>query len=433
MTGVFALIDCNNFYVSCERVFDPALEGRPVVVLSNNDGCVIARSNEAKALGIGMGTALFEARPLLEKHGVRVYSSNYALYGDMSNRVMAALSEFTPNVEVYSIDEAFLDLSGFRRLGSGRHGRDIRAKVHRWTGIPVSAGIAATKTLAKLAGGIAKRYPETGGVFDLTGLSGRRDAMAATDIGGVWGIGHRYARMLRRNGIETALHFHDAAGPWVRKRMGVAGARTWLELKGVACFDLECQPPARKTTVVSRSFRDAIENEEELRQAVAVFAARAAEKLREGGLTAGSVTAFVATSRFGPARHQYHNAATVALASPSNHTGAVTKAALAALKGIFRRRRRYKKAGVMLLDLAAAGRAQPNLFAPSNDGRGGRLMEALDRINRKDWGEPGSGARGWGDLLHYGAAGIHRGWRMKQAYRSPRYTTNWNELPVARG
>ena len=406
MTGVFALIDCNNFYVSCERVFDPALEGRPVVVLSNNDGCIIARSNEAKALGIGMGTALFEARPLLEKHGVRVYSSNYALYGDMSNRVMAALSEFTPNVEVYSIDEAFLDLSGFRRLGAGRHGRDIRAKIHRWTGIPVSAGIAATKTLAKLAGGIAKRYPETGGVFDLTGLSGRRDAMAATDIGGVWGIGHRYARMLRRNGIETALHFHDATGPWVRKRMGVAGART-------------C--------------RDAIENEEELRQAVAVFAARAAEKLREGGLTAGSVTAFVATSRFGPARHQYHNAATVALPSPSNHTGAVTKAALAALKGIFRRRRRYKKAGVMLLDLAAAGRAQPNLFAPSDDGRGGRLMEALDRINRKDWGEPGSGARGWGDLLHYGAAGIHRGWRMKQAYRSPRYTTNWNELPVARG
>jgi DNA polymerase V len=236
--------------------------------------------------------------------------------------------------------------------------------------------------------------------------------------------------MLRKNGVETALHFHDAAAPWVRKRMGVTGARTQLELKGVACFDLECQPPARKTAVVSRSFRDAIENEEELRQAVAVFAARAAEKLREGGLTAGGVTTFVATSRFGPVRHHYHNAATVALASPSNHTGAVTKAALAALKGIFRRRRRYKKAGVMLLDLATADRAQPNLFAPSDDGR---LMEAFDRINGKDWGGSGSGVRGWGDLLHYGAAGIHRGWRIKQAYRSPRYTTNWNELPVVRG
>ncbi len=430
MTGVFALIDCNNFYVSCERVFDPALNGKPAVVLSNNDGCIIARSNEAKALGIGMGTALFEARPLLEKHAVRIYSSNYALYGDMSNRVMAALAEFAPNLEVYSIDEAFLDLSGLRRLDAARHGRDIRDKIHRWTGLPVSVGIAATKTLAKLAGGIAKKCPETGGVFDLTGFSSRHDAMAATDIGGVWGIGQRYARMLRQNGIETALHFHDAAGPWVRKRMGVPGARTQLELKGIACFDLQCQPPARKTTVVSRSFRDPIETEEELRQAIAVFTARAAEKLRQGGLSAGGVTVFVATSRFGPAGRQYHNAATVAMALPSNHTGDITKAALAALKGIFRRRRRYKKAGVMLLDLATAECVQPNLFAASDDGR---LMEALDEINGKDWGGPGSGARGWGDLLHYGAAGIHRGWRMKQAHRSPRYTTNWNELPVAWG
>ena len=409
---LFALVDCNNFYVSCERVFDPALEGRPVVALSNNDGCVIARSEEAKALGIPMGAPLFRVRPLIREHGVLVYSSNYALYGDMSGRVMAGLSEFAPDVEVYSIDEAFLDLAGAPGGDAARYGREIRAKIRRWTGIPVSIGIARTKTLAKLAAGIAKKSPN--GVFAFP----RAGDLALTEVGDVWGIGRRHAAMLKAGGILTALDLRHAAPAWARKRMGLGGARTVLELGGTACLDLETQPPQKKTTTVSRSFAHPVEDLDALRDAVSVFSGRAAAKLRRARLLAGAVTVFIHTNRFSGKDRQYHNAATRVLASPTSHTGDITGAALSALEQIFRPGLRYKKAGVLLFDLIAEERAPLTLFgAGANDGPGRRLMGAFDEINRKF----GQG------LIRYGSA--RPGWRMNQAHRSPRYTTRWEDLP----
>jgi DNA polymerase V len=414
---LFALVDCNNFYVSCERVFDPALEGRPVVALSNNDGCVIARSGEAKALGIPMGAPLFQVRPLIRKHGVLVYSSNYALYGDMSGRVMASLAEFAPDVEVYSIDEAFLDLAGAGRGGAARLGREIRAKIHRWTGIPVSIGIARTKTLAKLAAGIAKE--SRSGVFAFP----EAETLARTGVGEVWGIGRRHGAMLKASGILTALDLRRVPPAWARKRMGLGGARTVLELGGRACLDLETQPPQKKTTTVSRSFAYPVEDRGALGDAVSVFAARAAAKLRPRRLLSGGVTVFIHTNRFAEKGRQYHNAATRALSPPTSHTGDIAGAALSALDQIFRPGLRYKKAGVLLFDLIAEERAPLTLFGGGgNDERGRRLMGAFDDINRKFGRE----------LIRYGSAGAGPGWRTNQAHRSPRYTTRWEDLPRVR-
>lgn len=423
MSAVFGLVDCNNFYVSCERVFDPALEGRPVVVLSNNDGCIISRSAEAKALGIAMGAPLFEARPLIEKHDVAVYSSNYALYGDMSQRVMASLAGFAPAVEVYSIDEAFLDLSGFVRRDLTAHGRDIRGAVGQWTGIPVSVGIGATKTLAKLASEIAKKSAAADGVYRLTG-SARRRVLAQTPLPAIWGIGNRLAARLKGDGLHTALDLHDAADGWIRRRMGVVGLRTAMELRGISCLDMETQPADRKSAIVSRSFARPLERFDDLHDAVMAFAARAAEKLRRERLLGGSVTVFVRTNRFNPREAQYRNAATVALEFPSSHTSDIGRAAAKALEGLFRPGYRYKKAGVMMCDLIGESRVQPDLFAAAADGdRAKRLMEAFDEINRR----LGRGAIG------YGSAAVRRGWRTQRTRLSPGYTTDWNGLPVVRG
>lgn len=416
MSGPFALVDCNNFYVSCERLFAPALEGRPVVVLSNNDGCVIARSEEAKALGIAMGAPVFEAAPVFRRHRVRVFSSNYALYGDMSQRVMALLGEFSPEVEVYSIDEAFLGLSGFAGLDWSAYGHRLRNRVRRCTGIPISVGIAPTKTLAKLANRIAKK--EGDGVLDLIPAGRRRRALAATDVGEVWGIGRRSREMLRANAIRTALDFHDAPEWWVRRRMGVVGARTLLELRGVPCLGLESQPAGRKSAVVSRSFRWPLEDRRQLREAVAVFAGRAAEKLRQGGLVAGALTVFVDTNRLNPRQRQHHDAVTVCLAVPTGHGGAIAKAAARGLEGIFRPGYRYKKAGVLLHEVSPAEGFQPTLFEGAGDVRADRLMETIDDINRR----LGPG------LVHYGSSGVRPGWRTTQDHRSPRYTTRWQDL-----
>ena len=422
MTPLFALLDCNNFYASCERVFDPSLEGRPVVVLSNNDGCVIARSNEAKALGIPMGAALFEVRPLLQRHDIRVFSSNYALYGDMSGRVMGLLGEFTPDVEVYSIDEAFLDLGGFRHLDLDAYGRHIHAKIRQWTGIPVSIGLGPSKTLAKLANRIAKKDPALGGVFDLTTAPDRRAVLAGVAVGDVWGIGRRWAALLKRHGIETAGDLHDAEDGWVRKRLGLVGLRTVLELRGIACHDMETQTPDKKSTVVSRSFSRALHTLDELRRAIAAFAERAAEKMRRGGLVGGSVSIFVRTSRFRAEESQYRNSATVLLPAPSDHTRDITRAAVHGLERIYRPGLRYKQAGIMIPDLTPKAALHPDLFIPhrpDDQGRAKALMQAFDAINR----EHGRGA------IRFAATGVRQAWRMNQNHRSPRYTTRWNDLP----
>ncbi|MBC8158593.1 MAG: Y-family DNA polymerase [Alphaproteobacteria bacterium] len=429
MRQVFALVDCNNFFVSCERVFAPWLEGRPVVVLSNNDGCIIARSNEAKALGIAMGEPLFKAHAEIRRHGIEVYSSNYPLYGDMSARVMNALQAFTPDIELYSIDEAFLSLAGFEKRGLTSYGRDIRTAVRRWTGIPVSVGIAETKTLAKIAGHIAKKSHDAGGAFTIDDEATRRRVLAKIPVGDIWGIGRRWAKMLNAHAIETALDFHDTPETWVRKRMGVTGARTLLELRGVACLDLENQTPDKQTIRVSRSFASPVESRRVMRESVAAFAARAAEKLRRDGLVCEVINVFAATNRFGPKGDYYRGTASAAPPAPSNHTADITRAAMAAFERVYRPGQQFKGAGVMMLGLARAENVQTNLFAPPDaaaDERKQRLMNAFDAVNAKI----GRGA------VRYGATGVaergRRGVYTVQNRRSPRYTTSWSELPIVR-
>ena len=346
MKPVFALVDCNNFYVSCERIFDPKLLGRPVIVLSNNDGCVVARSQEAKALGIKMGVPVFQIKQLIQREGVVVYSSNYELYGDMSARVMASLREFTDDVEVYSIDEAFMNLRGCRWAGTYRElGADIKAKVYKWTGVPVTVGIAATKTLAKVANHLAKTSHKAAGVLDLTDSPYLDVALARTPVEEVWGVGPAYAAKLKERGIETALQLRDVDVRWARKGMTVVGARLVMELRGVSCLPLETAPPAKKSITTSRSFPVAVSEYMELKESVSFFMTRCAEKLRRARLAASVVTVFIETSRFkeGP---QYTNSVTLEMVYPSDSTQELLRHAVEALQRIYRKGYEYRKTGV---------------------------------------------------------------------------------------
>jgi len=433
--GLFALIDCNNFYASCERVFRPDLEGRPVAVLSNNDGCIVARSGEVKALGVPMGAPYFKFRDVLQRHDVQVFSSNYELYGDMSARVMTVLSRFSSDVEIYSIDEAFLALDGFVGWDVMAHAHELRATVKQWTGIPVSVGIAPTKTLAKLAAERAKKAPELGGVFVMPNRpQDRETALAATPVGDVWGIGRRWSKRLAAQGVMNALDFTREPEHWVRSNMGVGGARTQAELLGTACFGLDSQPHDRKSCVVSRSFAHPVTDFEGLKDAVATFAARAGERLRQGGLVAGQVTAFALTDRFNAHQAPHQAAATVALDSPTNLTADITRAALNALQHAYRSGVSYKKAGVMMLDLAPESAQQPTLFAPlvADQDKAARLQSALDSLNAAC----NDGRNGRRDLVRLGATGFNRNktgsWQLRRDHTSPRYTTSWAELRTVR-
>ena len=324
----FGLADCNNFYVSCERVFQPDLAGRPVVVLSNNDGCVVARSPEAKRLGIAMGVPLFQVRSIIERHDVAVLSSNYALYGDMSERVMSLFSAAAPGIEIYSIDECFLDLSRLAVADLGSWLRGLRDKVHRWTGIPVSIGVGPTKTLAKLANRLAKASPRAGGVLDLaTNPAWIEPALSRTAVCDVWGIGPRRAKMLGEAGVKTALELRAAPDGWVRKRMGVVGLRTVHELRGIACHPLETQPPAKQTTCVSRTFGQAVTDPSGLRHAIVSFAERAAAKLRATQQVCGGLQVFIATDRFDPAVQRHAASGSAGFATPTADSRAIAAAA----------------------------------------------------------------------------------------------------------
>ena len=412
MRSAIALIDCNNFYVSCERVFDPRLARRPVVVLSNNDGCVIARSNEAKAAGIGMGTPLFKARHLVEEYGVAVYSSNYALYGDMSRRVMGTLQEFTPEVEVYSIDEAFVRLEAEGGASLSERAAEVRGRVLRWTGIPVSVGLAPTKTLAKVANRLAKRDAAARGVLPLLDFAEQTAALDATPVEEVWGVGPSYSKLLRGAGIDTARKLRDADRRWVRRRMTVVGARIVEELRGVACLPLEQCPPSKRSVTCSRSFGSLVETAEELREAVAVYTTRAAERMRKHGMAASVVTVFINTNRFGGGP-QYSNAATLELASPTDATNELLEWALGALERIYRPGFLYKKAGVMLTHLVPADGLTMRLYGDERFERSRRVARAVDEINR----------RHGRDTVRFGAARPGGGWATKSLRRSPSYTT----------
>jgi DNA polymerase V len=421
---MIALVDCNNFFCSCERLFNPALQGKPVVVLSNNDGCIISRSEEAKALGIPMGAPLHEQQEVIRKHGVHVFSSNYTLYGDMSARVMSILREEVQAIEVYSIDEAFLGLpSNFTE----ENARTLRAKVLQWTGIPVCIGIASTKLLAKLANRHAKKNKMlTGGVFDLSRYWYPDGIMAATPTDGLWGVGSNLALRLKGMGITTALEFKQADPAAIRKSMGVIGERMMRELNGIPCLELEEMPPDKKGVMASRSFGSPVEKLQELEEALANHVARAAEKIRRYGLLATRMEVFLRTNRFRKDQPQYSPGIAITLDRPTNATGELMSTARELLHRIYRPGYRYKKTGVQLAGLVSEEEYQPELF----DRPRARIDvdRIVDEINRR-LGDPKNPVI---TRASQGTIQSGKGWRMRSERHSPHYTTDWNQLPVVR-
>jgi DNA polymerase V len=395
------------------------LHGKPVVVLSNNDGCVIARSDEAKALGIPMGLPAFKLADLVTEHAIAVYSSNYTLYGDLSARVMTTLTQWAPAVEVYSIDEAFLDLTGLSTHDLTGYGQTLRTAIQQWTGIPVSIGIAPTKTLAKLANRLAKRSPR--GVVTLTAASEIDATLAGTRVEDIWGIGPGYTRRLKVHDIRTALQLRDAHDRWIRQELGVVGQRIVWELRGMSCLPLDLCPPSRQSVMVSRSFGHPITTLTAMREAVATYTTRAAEKLRRHHVAAGVVTVFLMTNRYGD-EPQYANSVTMSLPVASQDTGELIQYACRALQHIFRAGYRYQKAGVILTALVPAHQVQPDLFDRRDREHSTELMAAIDTLNRA-WGA---------GTVRYAAAGVRPRWLARCARRSPRYTTRWRELAVVR-
>lgn len=418
----FALIDGNNFYVSCERVFDPKLEGRPVVVLSNNDGCVVARSQEVKALGVKMGVPWFQLRELARKHGIVAKSSNYSLYGDMSARMMAVLGRYSPEQEIYSIDECFLGMDGFAHLDLAEYGQRIRAQVRQWLGLPVCVGFGETKTLAKLANFVAKKRPGFDGVCDLGALSpaGRDALLEGIDVGEVWGVGHRGKPRLKALGLDNVKALRDADPKWLRREFSVVLERTVAELNGTSCIDLEEETPNKQQIMSSRAFGAYVYDLAGLEEAVATYVGRAAEKLRRQGSRAGAVQVYVRTNPFKADHPQYQRGLTVPLPEPADDTRLLARAALMGLRRLFKPGYAYQKAGVMLLDLSDAGHAQGALFEA--DRGKPALMRVMDRVNAH-WG------RGTMRLAAEGVPASNRDWRMRRGMMSPCYTTRWAELP----
>ncbi|MBJ8875265.1 Y-family DNA polymerase [Citrobacter koseri] len=417
---MFALVDVNSFYASCETVFRPDLKGRPVVVLSNNDGCVIARSAAAKSF-VKMGDPYFKQKETFRRHGIVAFSSNYELYADMSNRVMTTLEEMSSRVEIYSIDEAFCDLTGVRNYCDlTEFGREVRTTVLQRTHLTVGVGIAQTKTLAKLANYAAKKWQrQTGGVVDLSNVDRQRKLLAALPVGEVWGIGRRIAKKLEGMGIKTALDLADTDIRFIRKHFNVVLERTVRELRGEPCLELEEFAPVKQEIVCSRSFSGRITAYEEMRQAICSYASRAAEKLRGEHQYCRFISAFVKTSPFVLNEPYYGNSASVKLLTPTQDSRDIIGAAIKCLDAIWKDGHRYQKAGVMLGDFFSQGVAQLNLF-DDNAPRAGseRLMEVLDHLNAKD----GKGT------LYFAGQGIKQQWQMKREMLSPRYTTRFTDL-----
>lgn len=415
---IFALVDCNSFYVSCERVFDPVVRFKPVVVLSNNDGCAISRSNEAKAVGIAMGAPIFKCRDIVQQHDVKVFSANFVLYGDMSGRVMSVLSQFTPNMEIYSIDEAFLSLDGFEHLGLEPYARQIRAEVKKQTGIPTSVGVSPTKTLSKIANHYAKDHPETGGVFCLMdeGTNGR--ILSQTPAGEVWGIGREKAQFLARHGIQTALQLKNAPDEWIKKHLTIVTLRTVWELRGTSCLSLEETVPDKKAIATTRTFGYEVTRLDEMQEAVAAYVSRSAEKLRRQRSVAGFLQVYVETNPFKNAPY-YRNSAGASIYPLSADTPSLIEIAKRALKRIYKEGLRYKSCGVILSNLCSEANEQDYLFEEKYQGsKRQRLMDVMDRYNRTtDSGK-----------IFIASEGAGKPWFMRQAHRSRRFTTRWDEL-----
>lgn len=417
---MYALVDCNNFFVSCERVFRPWLEGRPVVVLSNNDGCVVARSNESKAMGIRMGTPFYQVSHLADQGRLEVCSSNYVLYGDMSARVMSILADAVPKIEIYSIDEAFLVLDGIAEEKIRDLCSSLAARIRRWTGIPASIGVAPTKTLAKIASHFAKKFPGYKGVCMIDTEEKRMKALSLTPIEEVWGVGRRLAPKLKEAGVLTALDFTERPESWIREHYMLHGVRTWMELRGTVCVEAETEA-ARKSICTSRSFADMIVDEEEISMKVSDFAAQCARKLREEGTAAQDVTTFLYTNRFRADLDQYFPSATIRLQTAASNTQEIVSAALKALRTIFRPGYRYKKAGVIVGNIVPADSVQASLFDfdPGLRTKNDRLSRIMDSVNR----------RGDSSLLRLASQKSgHYAEDIRREHCSRRYSTSLDEV-----
>ena len=418
-TKKIGLVDCNSFYVSCERLFNPGIRKKPVVVLSNNDGCIISRSNEAKALGIKMGEPYFKAKDIIIRNKVEVFSSNYSLYGDLSRRVMRTLKRFNTEIEVYSIDEAFIDLSNFPDVEVEKVGREIRDTVLQWTGIPTSIGIAKTKTLSKVANHIAKK--KQSGVTSLIGIENLDPILEKVEINDVWGVGRQLTKFYQKNGIYNAKQLKNKSNTWIKKCSNVLSSRTAMELRGVPCIDLETTQTKRKSCVVSRSFGKRIENFQELKEAVANYCLNASEKIRSESLVAKAITVFVRTSPFQRDYGYYSNSKTIDFPIATNNSIETVKTAVSILESIFKNGYRYQKAGVMLTGLRNDD-GRKNLFSSEKDEKIKSLMRSIDNTNYR-YGR---------STLSLASAGVHKKWNMRRQYSSKIDTADFYCLPTIR-
>ena len=416
-TKKLALVDCNSFYVSCERLFNPRIRKKPVVVLSNNDGCIISRSNEAKALGIKMGEPYFKAKDIIIKNKVEVFSSNYSLYGDLSRRVMRTLKRFNEEIEVYSIDEAFIDLSNFPDDEVEKIGKEIRDTVLQWTGIPTSIGIAKTKTLSKLANHIAKK--KQSGVTSLIGIENLDPILEKVEINDIWGVGRQLTKFYQKNGIYNAKQLKNKSNTWIKKSSNVLGSRTAMELRGIPCINLETTQTKRKSCVVSRSFGKRIEKFQELKEAVASYCLNASEKIRSESLVAKAITVFVRTSPFQRNYGYYSNAKTIDFPIATNNSIETVKTAVSILEKIFKNGYQYQKAGVMLTGLRNDD-GRKNLFSSEKDEKINSLMKSIDNTNYR-YGR---------STLSLASAGVQKKWNMRRQYSSKIDTADFYSLPT---
>jgi len=416
-TKKIALIDCNSFYVSCERLFNPKIRKKPVVVLSNNDGCIVSRSNEAKALGIKMGEPYFKAKDIIVKNNVHVFSSNYSLYGDLSRRVMRTLKRFNSDIEVYSVDEAFIDLSNFPDNEVENVAQEIRTTVLQWTGIPTSIGIAKTKTLSKVANHIAKK--KQSGITNFIGVDNIDPLLEKVDINDVWGVGRQLTKFYHKNGIYNAKQLKNKSNTWIKKSSNVLGSRTAMELRGISCIDLEKTKSKRKSCVVSRSFGQRIEKYQELKEAVAGYCLNASEKIRSESLITKSITVFIRTSPFQSRFGYYSNSKTIDFPIGTNDSIEIVKTALIALESIFKNGYRYQKAGVLLSGLLEATNNK-NLFSSEKDEKINSLMKSIDNTNYR-YGR---------STLSLASAGVQKRWNSKRQHYSKIDTADFHFLPT---
>ncbi len=410
-----ALIDCNSFYVSCERLFNPKIQNVPVVVLSNNDGCVISRSTEAKKLGIRMGEPYFKVKDLVKKNNVQIFSSNYALYGDLSRRVMKVLKGFTDKIEIYSIDEAFLDLSHIKDEQVEEYGKQIRERVLKWTGIPTSVGISNTKTLSKVANHIAKKN-KAGVVFLKENID---NILKNFNIADVWGVGRQLSKLYIKNGIDNAYKLKNISNTWVKKSTNVLGAKTVMELRGIPCIDLETEETSRKSCCVSRSFGKKVVSLDKLKESITTHCLNAAEKIRTDKQTTRAVTIFIRTSPFDKNRKYYSNSITIELPVATNNSIELVKNAINGLGKIYKYGYFYQKAGVILSKLRDASEKELNLLAPILENKSQPLMRAIDFTNAK-YGR---------NAISIAQAGISNDWKMRREHSSRIDTASFDFLP----